>query len=204
MFFNSVEFILFFIGVFFTYWIIPNRFRWLLLLLSSYFFYISWEPAYIILILFSTAVDYFLCLHWTSSSDKKKKRRGLYLSIFVNLGLLFTFKYFEFFQAITQQVLGAFDVQYEPSSLGLLLPVGISFYTFQTLSYTIDVYKGKTEVERHFGKFALYVSFFPQLVAGPIERAKDLIPQFKRKALYFSTDQFRSGVLLILWAYFKR
>ena len=138
----------------------------------------SWNPAYIVLILISTLVDYFAAIKMSEQDAKKKRRKYLYLSLIANLGLLFVFKYFNFFNDSVRLLFESLGVNYGVPSLSLLLPVGISFYTFQTLSYTIDVYKGVTKPEKHFGIFAVYVSFFPQLVAEPIERSERLLPQF--------------------------
>ena len=204
MLFNSIEFIVFFGVIFTLYWIAPKKWRWLLLLIASYFFYMSWEPIYIVLILISTAIDYFLCLYMTGSRDQRLRKYGLALSIILNLGLLFTFKYLGFFQEMMQHVFHAFGSEYHASTLQLLLPVGISFYTFQTISYSIDVYRGNLPVERHFGKFALFVSFFPQLVAGPIERAGDLLPQVKRDDIKLESEDLRDGILLFIWGLFKK
>lgn len=129
---------------------------------------------------------------------------GLFLSVIMNLGLLFTFKYYNFFQDALHDILGMVDIQYAPSESSFLLPVGISFYTFQTLSYSIDVYRKNFQVEKHVGKFALYVAFFPQLVAGPIERASDLLPQLNKKKLSLRADNLRDGALLFLWGLFKK
>src|SRR5690606_8141424 len=138
------------------------------------------------------------------SNDIKKRKIGLYTSIISNLFILFTFKYFGFFQSTLQDFLSLFDISYTPQKTGLLLPLGISFYTFQTMSYSIDVYRKEIKPEKHIGKFALYVSFFPQLIAGPIERAKDLIPQFQSKIKKFNTEQFKDGVLLFVWGLCKK
>ncbi|MCC6702231.1 MAG: MBOAT family protein [Fluviicola sp.] len=164
----------------------------------------SWEPAYILLILFSTSVDFFVCNTLTSSKEPKKKKAGLWITITLNLGLLLFFKYFNFFQNTTQLILSQFNIDYQPDHLSILLPVGISFYNFQTLSYSIDVYRGVIPVERHFGKFALFISFFPQLVAGPIERAKDLIPQLNNQEIKFKVEQMKDGVLMFVWGLFKK
>lgn len=204
MLFNSFDFIYFFIFIVLSFWVIPSKYRWALLLAASYYFYMSWEPTYIILIVFSTLVDYFICLHLTSSSDKRKKKIGLGLSLFQGLGLLFFFKYFDFFQQSIQQLFHLFHYDYTPTHFNVLLPVGISFYTFQTLSYTIDVYRDKIRPERHLGKFALYVSFFPQLIAGPIERADQLLPQLQKNDQKFNPNQFKEGVILFFWGLFKK
>ena len=149
--------------------------RWIVLLLASYYFYMSWNPAFIILIITSTLIDYWAGLKIHSS--KKHKKKFLVISLASNLSLLFFFKYFNFFVGSISDITSI--IGYDPifNPWNIILPVGISFYTFQTLSYSIDIYKGKLEPITHIGKFALFVTFFPQLVAGPIERAKNLIPQ---------------------------
>lgn len=204
MLFNSFDFIFFFIFIVLAFWILSAKYRWVLLLIASYYFYMSWEPTYIVLILFSTIVDYFICLHLTNSPNKRKKRLGLGLSLFQGLGLLFFFKYFDFFQNSISHVFQFFHYNYTPPHFDILLPVGISFYTFQTLSYTIDVYRDKIKPERHLGKFALYVSFFPQLIAGPIERADQLLPQLQKNDQKFNPNQFKEGIILFFWGLFKK
>ncbi len=204
MLFNSLDFILFFSIVVLLFWVMRQKHRWVLLLAASYFFYLSWEPAYIILILFSTSIDYFACRYLTGTDNMRKKKIGLTLSIVLNLGLLFAFKYYNFLQSALQDLFGLFDISYSPVISDFLLPVGISFYTFQTISYSIDVYRGELKAEKHLGKFALYVSFFPQLIAGPIERAKDLLTQFNTKEHYFKVHQFKEGVTLFVWGLFKK
>ncbi len=174
-----------------------------MLLLASYYFYMSWNPAYIILIISSTLIDYFASLKMSKIDERKKRRIYLALSIITNLGLLFTFKYYNFFSMTANLALDKFGLFYHLPKLKVLLPVGISFYTFQTLSYTIDVYYDKIKPEKHLGIFAVYVSFFPQLVAGPIERAKNLLPQFREKYT-FNYEQIRSGLLLMAWGFFKK
>lgn len=203
MLFNSLEFILFFGVVAALYFLFISKYRWGLLLVASYYFYMSWNPAYIGLIILSTCVDYFAGLKMGGTEDKGKRKKYLYLSLFINLGLLFTFKYFNFFNNSLSMIVKDFNMTWGIPTFDLLLPVGISFYTFQTLSYTIDVYRGKKKPERHFGIFALYVSFFPQLVAGPIERSTRLLPQFKEK-YEFNYNRVTSGLQLMLWGYFKK
>jgi D-alanyl-lipoteichoic acid acyltransferase DltB (MBOAT superfamily) len=163
----------------------------------------SWNPAYIVLILISTFVDYFAAIKMSEQNTKNKRRKYLYLSLIANLGLLFIFKYFNFFNDSVRLLFESLGVNYGVPSLSLLLPVGISFYTFQTLSYTIDVYKGVTKPEKHFGIFAVYVSFFPQLVAGPIERSERLLPQF-HKTIEPSEKNFSSGLKMMVWGFFKK
>lgn len=203
MLFHSVEFLIFFPVVVILYFALPFRWRWLLLLVASYYFYMSWRLEYIILILISTVVDYFAGRRMGRVPQGSGRRKYLVLSLVVNLGLLFSFKYLNFFNASLGEMLSWVNVDYQPSMLDFLLPVGISFYTFQTLSYTIDVYKGRQEPEEHFGRFALYVSFFPQLVAGPIERSTRLLPQFYEKHKV-DFDRISSGLCLMGWGFFKK
>lgn len=162
----------------------------------------SWKAEYVVLIIISTLVDYLVARKMPLVNSRTKKFL-LSTSIIVNLGLLFAFKYLNFFNDSLRNLLMNFSINFTPLELNVLLPVGISFYTFQTLSYTIDVYKGKIKPENHLGIFAVYVSFFPQLVAGPIERAKNLIPQFKKK-FDFDWQRTVSGLRLILWGMFKK
>ena len=204
MLFNSFHFIFFFIFIAIAFWISAPKYRWILLLIASYFFYMSWEPTYIVLIIFTTLVDYFICIHLTNSKNKRTSKVGLALSVAQGLGVLFLFKYYDFFQSILVSILEKLAIDYTPSHFNILLPVGISFYTFQALSYSIDVYRGTIEPERHLGKFALFISFFPQLVAGPIERAKDLLPQLQKNDQKFNPFQFKEGVILFFWGLFKK
>lgn len=176
MLFNSLSYVLFLPTVVGIYFMLPHRLRWILLLVASYFFYMSWRAEYALLILLSTAVDYFAALKMGDQTTPQKRRPFLWLSLATNLGLLLTFKYAGFAFASLNLLLEPLQIAHLPT-LQWVLPVGISFYTFQTLSYTLDVYRGRITPERHFGRFAVYVSFFPQLVAGPIERADALLPQ---------------------------
>lgn len=203
MLFNSFNFFLFFPIVIVVYFAFPPRWRWLFLLASSYYFYMSWRTDYIILILTSTIIDYFASNRMAAQPSKRQRKKYLWLSLVANLGLLFSFKYFNFFSGSIQSLLDVANVGYSMPLLQVLLPVGISFYTFQTLSYTIDVYNGKIKPEKHFGIFALYVAYWPQLVAGPIERADRLLPQL-RKQFDFDYERVRSGLVLILWGLFKK
>lgn len=203
MLFNSVEFLLFFPVLFLLYFAVPQKWRTLLLLLSSYYFYMCWKAEYVILIAASTAVDYFAGLRMSRLPGKKGRGKFLLLSLAVNLGLLFAFKYVDFFTDSFRSLLEQFDVFCEIPAFDLLLPVGISFYTFQTLSYSIDIYRGRTKPERNPVVFALYVSFWPQLVSGPIERSGDLIPQLRRFE-GFDYARVRSGLLRMLIGFFKK
>lgn len=203
MFFNSLHFLAFFPIVVGLYLATPARFRWALLLAASYYFYAAWRIEYLALIIVSTLVDYVAALAMERSATQKGRRFYLTLSLVSNLGILFSFKYFNFFNDSLRVVFGAFQVPYEIPAFDVLLPVGISFYTFQTLSYTIDVYRGEKTAERHLGIFALYVAFFPQLVAGPIERSTRLLPQFLQK-VEVSYERAVDGLRLMLWGFFKK
>lgn len=201
MLFNSLKFLVFFPAVFYLYWLLPQRFRKYFLLASSYYFYMCWKPEFIVLVLLSTVVDYFCALGM--ERFPKRKNMLLTISLTMNLGLLFFFKYFNFFGESLTAVCRAVSIPFSSPVLDIILPVGISFYTFQTLSYTIDVYKGKLNPEHDFVLFALFVSYFPQLVAGPIEKASNLLPQL-RAPHTFQYDQAAYGARLIGWGFFKK
>ncbi len=204
MVFNSLEFLLFFPLVVMAYYLIPHRQRWMLLLAGSYYFYMCWKLEYVVLILISTVVDYVAGIQMDRHRDKKRILLALLvMSLTINLGLLFTFKYLNFFSENLRHLFNLFNIVYHAPSLNLLLPVGISFYTFQTLSYTIEVYRGNYKAERHFGYFALYVAYFPQLVAGPIERPGNLLPQLRKK-VQFSYNNITDGLKLMAWGFFKK
>ncbi len=203
MLFNSVEFAIFFPLIVLLYFIIPFKWRWVLLLAASYYFYMCWKVEYVILLIVCTFVNYFAALQIARHDEKRKKKWFLYLSLFTSLGMLFAFKYFNFFNENVHLLFTHFNIFYKAPAFRVLLPIGISFYTFQTLSYTIDVYCGTVPPEKHPGIFALYVSFFPQLVAGPIERPKNLIPQFYERH-QFDYSNFTNGLKRIAWGYFKK
>ena len=203
MLFNSLQFLVFFTVVFFVYFALPHRWRWVLLLLGSYYFYMCWRMEYIFLILFSTLVDYVAGLRIDGSKTVAGRRFWLASSLVTNLGLLFTFKYYNFFAESVRVAFQQFNICCNVPALNVLLPVGISFYTFQTLAYTLDVYMGKRRAERNAGTFALYVAFFPQLVAGPIERSTQLLPQFYR-VVRFDHGRTVEGLRLMLWGYVKK
>lgn len=174
-----------------------------MLLAASYYFYGSWRVEYLGLIILSTLIDYWAAIHMHNLSTRSERRPYLILSILVNVGILVAFKYFNFFndsfRFLSDQINFPIIIPY----LDILLPVGISFYTFQTMGYSIDVYRGQKEPERHLGIFALYVSFFPQLVAGPIERSKHFLPQFHIEHK-FNYEQITSGLRLMAWGFFKK
>ena len=203
MLFNSVDYLLFLPLVTALYFLFPMKWRWALLLVASYYFYMCWKAEYVILILFTTLVDYFVALKIEGAPTKKAKKNWLVLSLLVNLGMLASFKYLNFFTESLNLVFEEFNILKPIPVFNILLPVGISFYIFQSLSYTIDVYRGITKAERHAGKFALYVSFFPQLVAGPIERSNSLLPQVNNPQT-FSQTRLVSGLKLIAWGFFKK
>ena len=200
MVFNSLNFLYFITAVLILYWSFKNeRDRNVFLLLSSYFFYIQWEWKYLFLILISSSVD-FLCAKKIYSS--KHKKLFLSISILVNIGILFVFKYYNFFVESFIKLFGVNDIS-NIITLNLILPIGISFYTFQTLSYSIDVYNNKIRPENNVTDFFLYVSFFPQLVAGPIERAGYLIKELKKKKIV-NRKLIDMGLTLILIGLFKK
>lgn len=203
MLFNSMAFAIFLPIVFALYWILPHRFRWILLLASSYYFYMSWDARYIFLILFTTIVSYTAARLIENAAAEKKKKICLAAALTASLGVLFFFKYYNFFAASFAEAMQRFAIEIHPKTLAVIVPVGISFYTFQTLSYVIDVYRGVVPAEHHFGQYAAFISFFPQLVAGPIERSKNLLPQI-RKEHKFNYDQASYGVLLMVWGFFKK
>ena len=178
MVFNSFAFLVFFPIVLVLYRVLPKKARWVMLLAASYFFYMSWQADLIYLILFTTVISYSCALGIEKAKKQGVKRLLAVTVAAASLGVLFFFKYFNFLADTVCSLINLFGADLK-FSLDLMLPVGISFYTFQTLSYVIDVYRGKMKAERHFGYYALYVSYFPQLVAGPIERPENLLPQLK-------------------------
>ncbi len=186
-----------------VYFYIPQRYRWILLLISSYYFYMCWKAEYAILIIISTMIDYIAGIRMAKKETRRERTKYLIMSLCSNLGLLFLFKYFNFFNNSLHTVLSDFNIFYALPEFKLLLPVGISFYTFQTLSYTIDVYRGIKKPEKHLGIFAVYVAFFPQLVAGPIERSTHLLPQFFKK-MEFDYHRVTDGLKLMAWGFFKK
>jgi alginate O-acetyltransferase complex protein AlgI len=206
MLFNSIDFALFLPIVFLLYWFVAHKnltFQNLLIVAASYIFYGWWDWRFLSLILFSTIVDYLVGLQLARQDEKWKRKALLWTSILVNLGFLGFFKYYNFFLDNFVMAFTFFGMPINSNSLSIVLPVGISFYTFQTLSYTIDVYKRKLEPTRDFIAFSAFVSFFPQLVAGPIERATHLLPQFYKKRR-FEYHKAIDGARQILWGLFKK
>jgi alginate O-acetyltransferase complex protein AlgI len=206
MLFNSIEFLLFLPTVFVLYWFVfKNQLRAqnILLLLASYVFYGWWDWRFLSLIVLSTAIDYFVGLQLEKTIETSKRNFLLGLSLTANLGMLGFFKYFNFFVQSWVDAWSSVGVVMQGTTLEIILPVGISFYTFQTLSYTIDIYRKQLQPTKSFIDFAAFVTFFPQLVAGPIERASHLLPQFCKKRV-FQYEQAVSGIQLIIWGLFKK
>lgn len=206
MLFNSLEFAVFLPVIFLLYWFVFNKnlvHQNLLVLCASYLFYGWWDWRFLSLIIFSTLIDYTIALRLKKEPNKKNRKMLLWTSLAINLGFLGFFKYYNFFLDSFVDAFSFFGNSISTNSLNIILPVGISFYTFQTLSYTIDVYRNKLEPEKNFVAFAAFVSFFPQLVAGPIERATNLLPQFP-KARKFDYTKAVDGMRQILWGFFKK
>lgn len=206
MLFNSIDFAIFLPIVFILYWFVTNKnlkLQNLLIVISSYIFYGWWDWRFLSLILFSTILDYSIGISLSKQVNQNKRKMLLWISILMNLGFLGFFKYYNFFLANFMTAFSFFGTEINANSLNIILPVGISFYTFQTLSYTIDVYKRQLETTKDFIAFSAFVSFFPQLVAGPIERATNLLPQFYTKR-YFDYSKTVDGMRQILWGLFKK
>ena len=200
MWFNSLPFLVFFPIFVVFYASTKGRARLAVSLIASYIFYAWWDWRFLSLIMTSTAVDYFVGLKLEEWKGRNGRRKFLFISLFVDLGILGFFKYFNFFQDSTIQLLAAAGFNISGTELAIALPVGISFYTFQTLSYTIDVYRGRISAEKSLLRFATFVAFFPQLVAGPIVRASHFIPQLHVDNA-ITWDNFVSGGVLVLWGY---
>ena len=202
MLFNSFSFLIFLPVVFLGYYILPHRFRTLFLLLASCYFYASFVPKYVLILFFIITIDYFLAFQIQRHTGKKRTL-FLILSISANLGVLFFFKYFNFFNENIAGLLNALNFNYSPSLLSIILPLGLSFHVFQSLSYVIEVYKGRYAPEQSYIRYALYVMFFPQLVAGPIERPANLLPQLAAPVV-FDRVLARRGLERMLWGFFKK
>ncbi len=206
MLFNSIDFAIFLPIVFILYWFVFGKnikFQNIFIVLASYFFYGCWDWRFLSLIIFSTLIDYVVGLLLLKEERKIKRKLYLWISIVVNIGFLGIFKYYNFFIDSFISAFSFMGNSIQPNSLNIILPVGISFYTFQTLSYTIDVYKRKLEPTKDVFAFAAFVAFFPQLVAGPIERASNLLIQFKTRR-FFNYDKASDGIRQILWGLLKK
>ncbi|HSB40507.1 MAG TPA: MBOAT family O-acyltransferase [Methylomirabilota bacterium] len=201
--FNSPAFLLFFPVVVTLYFVAPHRVRWSVLLVASYFFYMYWKPVYGLLLLSVTVIAYVTAIAIEHAPTKREKRHQLTACLVILLGLLFVFKYFNFFNGNLRTVFTAVGSPYPFGNLSLLLPLGISFFTFQKIGYVVDVYQGRVKAERHLGYFALFGAFFPQLVAGPIERAGNLLPQMRR-SFDFDYRRVSNGLKLMGWGFFKK
>jgi alginate O-acetyltransferase complex protein AlgI len=203
MLFNSIEFGLFFPIVTILYFLIPHKFRWFHLLVASCIFYMAFVPVYILILFFTIIIDYYAGI-LIENSVWKHKKLFLIFSLIANIGILAVFKYYNFFIENMNTVLHSLNISTNTLPyLTILLPIGLSFHTFQAMSYTIEVYRGNQKAERHFGIYALYVMFYPQLVAGPIERPQNLLHQF-HEVHFFDTLRFKSGIKLMLWGFFKK
>ena len=202
MLFNSLEFLLFFIVVTAIYFILPHKFRWVHLLAASCYFYMAFVPIYIVILAGTIIIDYIAGIYIEKASGKKR-RLFLIISIISNIGVLAVFKYYNFFIDNINDVIHVSGSGTSLPYLKMLLPIGLSFHTFQAMSYTIEVYRGNQKAEKHFGIYALYVMFYPQLVAGPIERPHNMIHQFYEKH-HFNNNDFFIGFKMILWGMFKK
>ena len=202
MLFNSVHFLFFFLLVTSLYFILPFKLRWLLLLISSCYFYMAFVPIYILILGFTIVIDYFAGIY-IENAEGKRRKLFLIFSLIANIGVLAVFKYYNFLNHNFSFLMKGFGLNNPLPYLSILLPIGLSFHTFQAMSYTIEVYRGKQKAERHFGIYSLYVMFYPQLVAGPIERPQNLLHQFREK-YDFDYDRITSGLRLMAWGLFKK
>lgn len=204
MLFNSLQYLFFFPAVTSIYFVLPHRFRWMFLLFASYYFYMSWVPTYAVLIVISTIVSYTAAIAIAEAKSPGMRKLSLTVCLVVLLGILGVYKYYNFFTDSLRDLFSYLHLSPEGiPTLKLLLPVGISFYTFQKAGYVIDVYRERVKPERHLGIYALYSSFFPQLVAGPIERSFNLLPQF-RKRFEFDYDRVTDGLKIMAWGFFLK
>lgn len=197
MLFNSIEFLIFFPVVSIGYFLLSMRWRWAWLLAASCYFYMAFRPVYILILGFTILVDYYAGI-WIEESEGPKRKAFLVLSLIANIGVLCVFKYYNFFVSNFNLYSGS-----ALPMLDILLPIGLSFHTFQAMSYTIEVYRGHQKAERHFGIYSLYVMFYPQLVAGPIERPQNILPQLHTEHR-FNYENVRAGLLLAAWGMFKK
>ena len=211
MIFNSLQFIVFFLAVSLTYYVITPKFRWVLLLLASCYFYMAFVPEYILILFLTIVIDYIAGIFIEKAKGPSRKLL-LIISLISNIGILAIFKYYNFFSEnisfIYELFTGEarhFQTLDEFLNWGtkVLLPIGLSFHTFQAMSYTIEVYRGKQKAEKHFGIYALYVMFYPQLVAGPIERPQNVLPQLKKYQIY-DFENIKAGLMQMAWGFFKK
>ncbi len=207
---NSAAFLIFFPIVAFLYYLITPKLRWIWLLISSYYFYMCWNPKYAVIICFSTLVTYITALLISKADSFTNKKKAIFyknsiltLSLLINIGVLFIFKYYGFFTNILIRIFEKVNITLNFPALDFMLPVGISYYTFQAISYIIDVYRHDIKPEKNIGKYALFVSFFPQIIAGPIAKSKNMLSQYSEvhKFDYYNS---KNGLLQMLWGYFKK
>ncbi|MBZ0099094.1 MAG: MBOAT family protein, partial [Taibaiella sp.] len=202
MLFNSMPFLVFFAIVVLLYYALPHKYRWILLLVASCFFYSAFVPAYLLILFLVIIIDY-TAGRIISVKNGPGKKTWLAISIISTCSVLFFFKYFNFVSVNTQKIAAFSHWNYDPTLLKWVLPIGLSFHTFQSLSYVLEVYYGRQPAEKHLGIYATYVMFFPQLVAGPIERPQNLLPQFRQKHPVLYTN-FSAGFRLALYGFFKK
>ena len=202
MLFNSLHFFIFFPIVTTLYFAVPRRYQSYLLLVASCYFYMTFVPVYILILCFTITIDYFAGI-WIENARGRNRKPFLTASIIANVGVLAFFKYFNFLNANLAELARFLHWNYSIQSLAILLPIGLSFHTFQSMAYTIEVYRGAQKAEKHFNILALYVLFYPQLVAGPIERPQNLLHQFYEKH-EFDYQQVTDGLKLMLWGFFKK
>ncbi len=202
MLFNSIEFLFFFPLVTLGYFLTPGKWRWVLLLIASFWFYMSFIPWYVLILVLAIAVDYSAAIFIEDSKGHSRKT-WMVISVLSTVAILFVFKYFNFFADNANHLAKMIGWNYNPIILRLALPIGLSFHTFQSLSYVIEVYRGNFKAERHLGVYSLYVMFYPQLVAGPIERPQHLLPKLK-ESHPFNWDDFNSGLLRMVWGFIKK
>lgn len=206
MFFNSLQFAYFLPVVFLAYWFVPNKSKAsqnFVLILASYYFYSCWDWRFLFLLIFSTLLDYFSAIQIENSKTQFQRKMWLWICVSINIGFLGVFKYYNFFVSSFTDLLNGFGFHANPLLLKLILPVGISFYTFHGLSYIIDIYYGRIKSEKNFIDYSLFVSYFPLLVAGPIERATHLLPQLKVKR-EFNFEKAKEGIYQIIWGLVKK
>ncbi|MEI6884166.1 MAG: MBOAT family O-acyltransferase [Bacteroidota bacterium] len=203
MLFNSIGYLLFLPVIVMLYYLLPFRWRWTLLLAASYFFYLLWRIEFVLVLMTATLVSYYAALKMGEIRIKKQRLKYLVITLLINVGMLAFFKYLGFFTGILNELAGISGTDLKIPYYNILVPVGISFYTFQTTGYAVDVYRGMSKPEKNLGTYALFVSFFPLVLAGPIERGRKLLPQFYVEHP-FDPEMFSSGLRLILWGMFKK
>jgi len=203
MLFNSLPFVIFFPVVTALFFLLPHKFRWFLLLAASCFFYMFFKPVYILILAFTIVIDYYAGILLENEPDKKRRKKFLVMSLIANIGILAVFKYYNFLNTNVTGIALLFGYKNPIPFLRIALPIGLSFHTFQAMSYTIEVYRGNQKAERNFGIYALYVMFYPQLVAGPIERPQNMLHQFHEEK-YFNYNNAVSGIRQMVWGMFKK